>query len=87
MGFSVGEACEWVSTALVRCEAPNAGPGAAGGAVGVALELQTLHPLMHTGKVSAARTTEVSAPALDVRPTLGSVTPGRGGSMGGGRFD
>ena len=84
MGFSVGEACEWVSTALVRCEAPNAGPGAAGGAVGVALELQTLHPLTHTGKVSAARTTEVSAPALDVRPTLGSVTPGRGGFMGGG---
>ena len=84
MDFSVGGACEWVSTALVRCEAPNAGPGAAGGAVGVALELQTLHPLMHTGKVSAARTTEVSAPALDVRPTLGSVTPGRGGSMGGG---
>ena len=84
MGFSVGDACEWVSTALVRCEAPNAGPGAAGGAVGVALELQTLHPLTHTGKVSAARTTEVSAPALDVRPTLGSVTPERGGSMGGG---
>ena len=83
MDFSVGGACEWVSTVLVRCEALPAGPGVAGGAIGVALELRTLHPLTETGKLSTARTTEVSAPALDVRPTLGSVTPGRGSSMGG----
>ena len=83
MDFSVGGACEWVSTALARCEALPAGPGVVGGAVGVVLELRTLHPLTHTGKVSAARTTEVSAPALDVRPTLGSVSPERGDSMGG----
>ena len=51
--------------------------------MGVALELQTLHPLSQSGKVSAVRTTEVAAPAVSVRPTLGSLSPLEGAASGG----